>query len=58
MNSPESDIFIKGQTLYHYHQCREAVKKAGFVYLLEGFMDVIAMYKQVLKILLLLWVPP
>lgn len=45
INSPESDIFIKGQTLYHYHQCREAVKKAGFVYLLEGFMDVIAMYK-------------
>lgn len=45
MNSPESDIFIKGQILYHYHQCREAVKKAGFVYLLEGFMDVIAMYK-------------
>lgn len=45
INSPESDIFIKGQTLYHYHQCKEAVKKAGFVYLLEGFMDVIAMYK-------------
>lgn len=45
LNSPESDIFVKGQTLYHYHQCREAVKKAGFVYLLEGFMDVIAMYK-------------
>jgi len=45
VNSPESDIFMKGQTLYHYHQCREAVKKAGFVYLLEGFMDVIAMYK-------------
>ncbi len=45
INSPESDIFIKGDSLYHYHQCREAVKKAGFVYLLEGFMDVIAMYK-------------
>ncbi len=45
MNSPESDIFIKGETLYHYHQCKEAVKAAGFVYLLEGFMDVIAMYK-------------
>lgn len=45
VNSPESDIFIKGYTLYHYHQCREAVKQAGFVYLLEGFMDVIAMYK-------------
>ncbi len=45
INSPESNIFVKGETLYHYHQCREAVKKAGFVYLLEGFMDVIAMYK-------------
>lgn len=45
MNSPESDIFIKGDTLYHYHKAREASKKAGFVYLLEGFMDVIAMYK-------------
>lgn len=45
VNSPESDIFIKGNTLYHYHKCREAVKKAGFVYVLEGFMDVIAMYK-------------
>jgi len=45
INSPESDIFVKGQTLYHYHQCKTAVKQAGFVYLLEGFMDVIAMYK-------------
>ena len=45
VNSPESDIFIKGQTLYHYHQCKEAVRQAGFVYLLEGFMDVIALYK-------------
>ena len=45
VNSPESDIFIKGQTLYHYHQCKEAVRQAGFVYLLEGFMDVIALYR-------------
>lgn len=45
MNSPESEIFIKGQTLYNYHLCKEAVKKEGFVYVLEGFMDVIALYK-------------
>lgn len=45
MNSPESDIFIKGKTLYNYHRCREMTRKEGFVYLLEGFMDVIAMYK-------------
>ena len=43
MNSPESDIFIKGQVLYNYHRCKDAVKKEGFVYINEGFMDVIAM---------------
>ena len=43
MNSPESDIFIKGQVLYNYHRCRDSVKKEGFVYMNEGFMDVIAM---------------
>lgn len=45
INSPASDIFIKGETLYHYHKCKETVKKEGFVYVLEGFMDVIALYK-------------
>lgn len=43
MNSPESEIFIKSKTLYHYHKAKEPIKKAGFVYLLEGFMDVIAL---------------
>ena len=45
INSPESDIFIKSKTLYNYHRSKEAIKKAGFVYLLEGFMDVIALSK-------------
>lgn len=45
MNSPESDIFIKGKTLYNYHRAKEAVRKAGFVYINEGFMDVIAMHR-------------
>lgn len=45
MNSPESEIFKKGEMLYHYAASKEAVRKAGFVYLLEGFMDVIALYR-------------
>ena len=45
MNSPESDIFIKGKTLYNYHRAKEAVRQAGFVYINEGFMDVIAMHR-------------
>lgn len=49
MNSPESDIFIKGKTLYNYHRCKEMTRKEGFVYLLEGFMDVIALDKAGLE---------
>ncbi len=45
INSPESDIFIKGETLYHYFEAKSEIRKQGFAYLLEGFMDVIAMYK-------------
>ena len=49
MNSPESEIFIKGQTLYHYHEAKQATRQAGFIYLLEGFMDVIALYRAGLE---------
>jgi len=45
MNSPESDIFIKGDMLYNYHRVKETVRKAGFVIICEGFMDVIALYR-------------
>ena len=45
VNSPETKIFNKGNLLYNYHRCINSVKKEGFVYLLEGFMDVIALYK-------------
>lgn len=45
INSPESDIFIKSKTLYNYHRAKDKIKKEGFVYLLEGFMDVIALSK-------------
>lgn len=45
MNSPESEIFIKGDILYNYHRVKESVRKAGYVIVCEGFMDVIALYK-------------
>ena len=45
INSPESEIFIKGDILYHYYLAKEAIRKNDSVYILEGFMDVIAMYK-------------
>lgn len=49
MNSPESDIFIKGETLYNYHRVIEETRQAGFVIVTEGFMDVIALYKVGIK---------
>ena len=49
MNSPESDIFIKGETLYNYHRVIEETRQAGFVIVTEGFMDVIALYKAGIK---------
>ncbi len=45
LNSPESPIFIKGNTLYNYHRALRHAREEGFVYINEGFMDVIAMYK-------------
>lgn len=49
MNSPESSIFIKGDTLYNYHRIKESVRDAGKIIVLEGFMDVIALYKAGIK---------
>lgn len=45
MNSPESKIFIKGDTLYNYHRVKNIVKDKENIIILEGFMDVIALYK-------------
>lgn len=49
MNSPESSIFIKGETLYNYHRVGEEARQAGYVIITEGFMDVIALYKAGIK---------
>lgn len=49
MNSPESSIFIKGDTLYNYHRVGEEVRQNGYVIINEGFMDVIALYKAGIK---------
>jgi DNA primase len=46
MNSPESDIFIKGEVLYNYHRVKESTRKAGYIIICEGFMDVIAFHRS------------
>ena len=45
INSPETPLFKKSEILYHYAQAREAAKKENCLYVVEGFMDVIALYR-------------
>jgi DNA primase len=49
INSKESPIFKKGHLLYNYHRIKEEVRKTGQVIIVEGFMDVIALYKVGIK---------
>ena len=41
LNTKETDIFKKGQLLYHYHIAKEECRKSHSVIVMEGFMDVI-----------------
>ena len=41
LNTKETDIFKKGEMLYHYHIAREECRIQKSVIVMEGFMDVI-----------------
>ena len=43
VNSPETYLFHKSSVLYNYHIAKNACKIKGYIYVLEGFMDVFAL---------------
>lgn len=43
LNSPETPVFEKGRELYGLFQARQAVRAAGRVLVVEGYMDVVAL---------------
>ena len=45
INSPERRLFRKGNILYNYHNVANSAHRDGYCYVLEGFMDVIALGK-------------
>jgi DNA primase len=44
-NSPESEIYHKSKVLYGIYQAKQSILKNEFCYLVEGYMDVIALYQ-------------
>ena len=43
LNSPETPLFSKGRELYGLFQARPAIRTAGRVVVVEGYMDVVAL---------------
>jgi DNA primase len=46
LNSPETPIFHKSQTLYGFHLAKSAIRQEGRVIIVEGYTDVIACHRR------------
>lgn len=46
MNSPESGVYSKGNTLYGLARTREAIREKGFAIMVEGYFDLIALWNS------------
>lgn len=49
LNSPETELFHKGATLYAFHNARETAFKKHSIVAVEGYIDVIALYQAGIK---------
>ncbi len=49
INTRETEAFRKSNVLYNFHNAINEAKKVGYIYVLEGFMDVIACYRIGIK---------
>jgi DNA primase len=45
LNSPETPAYVKGQQLYGLFQSKEAIRQKKFAILVEGYLDLIALYQ-------------
>jgi DNA primase len=43
LNSPETPVFSKGRELYGLYEARTAMRQRGYVLVVEGYMDVVAL---------------
>ena len=49
LNSPETPLFEKGRELYGFTQARHAIRTAGRILVVEGYMDVVALAQHGLE---------
>ena len=49
INSPETQFFKKGSNLYNLDKSRKLSNTLDYIYLVEGYMDVIGLYKNNIK---------
>ncbi|HZK75971.1 MAG TPA: DNA primase, partial [Candidatus Kapabacteria bacterium] len=45
INSPDTPVYHKSQILYGLFQAKDAIRRAGFAILVEGYADVLAVYQ-------------
>ncbi|MFH1867954.1 MAG: DNA primase [Candidatus Omnitrophota bacterium] len=46
MNSPETDIYVKGRHLYGFNLALDEIKKKDYVIIVEGYLDLIIPYQN------------
>jgi DNA primase len=49
LNSPDTPLFRKGETLYALHMAKEEIRKKGYSMLVEGYLDVIMCHQAGVK---------
>ncbi len=49
LNSPETAVYNKGRSLYGIQQAKEKCRATGTVYIVEGYLDLLALYQHGIK---------
>ena len=55
LNSPETTLFNKRETLFNFDRARKEIRKRKYGLAFEGFMDVIAAWQSGVKVGWLQW---
>ncbi len=46
LNSPETPIYSKSRSLYGLHRAKTACRQSGIVYIVEGYLDLLALHQH------------